>query len=363
VNEKIIVIPVFIPHLGCPHTCVFCNQKKIAGSYKKPTGSQVKKIVETHLNTLKDRKNSFIELAFYGGSFTGIQKELQEELLQAAWELKKSNLINGIRMSTRPDYINFEVIERLKRFEVDTIELGVQSLDLDVLTRSERGHSPLDVRNAVKRLKDAQKKVGIQLMPGLPEDTREKVLITTKEVIKLQPDFVRIYPTVVIKATKLAKWFNTGEFKPWSLEKAVEVSTEMFILFSQANITVIRMGLQATDNLQEGKDLLAGPYHPSFGELVKSRVFRKQLEYLIINKAVENLKNQLVIYCHPKEISQVKGQHQGNLKYFQDNYHMSIKVSPQSGLSLGSIAWENTKNLFCSFFSRREFLDKYRISD
>jgi len=361
VSRKLI-IPVFIPHLGCPHTCVFCNQKKISGSYQQIDVNQVNKIVDKHLKTFHNLSHSFVELAFYGGSFTGIADELQEQLLSLGCKLKRENKIQAIRMSTRPDYINPAIIYRLRKYKVDTVELGVQSLDPFVLQKSERGHSVQAVIEAVKSLKEAEISVGIQLMPGLPGDTEEKVITTTKEVIKLKPDFVRIYPTVVIRETKLADCFQTGKFTPWSLEKAIEVSAKMFILFSRDKITIIRIGLQATENLVEGKDLIAGPYHPAFGELVKARVFRKQIEYLLESKLVKPIKKKLQLYCQPQEISQVKGQGKNNLQYFFDNYQLNLEVLPREGISRGSLACKNIDSGGYFIFSRREFLDRYRIS-
>ncbi|MDK2822165.1 MAG: hypothetical protein PWQ67_1211 [Clostridia bacterium] len=347
--------------MGCPHTCVFCNQKKIAGCYEKPTANFIKQKVFSCLQTFKNVKEAYIEVAFYGGSFTGIEEEIQDELLEVASNLKKANIIHGIRISTRPDYINKRVIERLKKFGVDTIELGVQSLHRDVLNRSQRGHSEHDVIEAVKQLKKINKKVGIQLMPGLPGDTREKVLATTEKVISLKPDFIRIYPTVVIKETLLAEWLAKGNFVPWTLEKAIEITSEMVILFSQTGIPVIRLGLQAAENLQPGRDLVAGPYHPAFGELVKSRIYRKQIEYLLTNTDTNVVDNHLVVFCYYKDISQVKGQKQANLKYFREKFKLVLEVLPKKDLNSGSIAWLTGTGNSLNVFTRREFLEKYRI--
>ncbi len=356
-----IIIPIFIPHLGCPHTCVFCNQKKIAGNFNKPTPQKVTDTVLAYRKTIKGKSDNTIELAFYGGSFTAIEEEFQKQLLQTALKLKESKLIDEIRISTRPDYISPEVINRLVTYQVNTVELGVQSLDPQVLAISERGHSPSSVEKAVIALKEAKRKVGIQLMPGLPLDTREKTLVTAQKVIRLKPDFVRIYPTVVIKQTKLAEMYQKGEFQPWSLEEAIEVGALLYILFSQARIPIIRLGLQATENLCEGKDLVAGPYHPAYGELVKSRVFRKQLKYLIGAIKDSSIKN-LKIYTNPREISQVKGQHKSNVKYIQDKYGIALEISPLANLPPGHLTFFNPSTNSWVVLSRREFLDKYRIN-
>jgi len=346
--------------MGCPHTCVFCNQKKIAGCFKKPSAEYINNLVYSYLESFKDIGNAYVELAFYGGSFTGINVDLQEELLLAASNLKKKKVIAGIRLSTRPDYINPEIISRLKKHSVNTVELGVQSLDNDVLISSQRGHSIGDVEAAVQLLKNSAIQVGIQLMPGLPQDSVAKVLKTTQRVIELEPNFVRIYPTVVIKETQLAQLLDEGLFEPWSLETAVDTSAIMFIMFSKAGIPVIRLGLQATDNLVIGKDLLAGPYHPAFGELVKSRVFRKQLEYLLEGKILLLNNTKLSVFCNCQDISQIKGQKLANILYFQEKYNLNLKVQAREDLEPGSIALRIENNEL-PIFTRREFLDNYRI--
>lgn len=357
--SKVLIIPVFVPHMGCPHTCIFCNQRKIAGSFSEPSPESIRETVHSYRRTFPNVNDAYIELAFYGGSFTGIKAELQEKLLLTAYELKKETLINGIRLSTRPDYIDENIINRLERFGVTTVELGVQSLDEEVLALSQRGHSAKQVEEAVRLLKKSEIKIGIQLMPGLPQDSVEKLLLTTKKVIDLEPDFVRIYPTVVVKETELACQFLKGLYKPWTLEKTIDTVAIMAILFARANIPIIRMGLQSTENLVLGRDLLAGPYHPAFGELVKSRIFRKQIEYLLSgNKLVKN-DDVLVLYCHPSKISQVKGQNQTNIRYLQEKYGIVIKVVAKEDLEPESLACKekNVKKVF----ARRDFLDKYRI--
>lgn len=353
------IVPIFVPHMGCPHTCVFCNQKKIAGSFMGPTAKSIENAVSSYRETFPDIENSYIELAFYGGSFTGIREDIQEGLLSTAYKLKQNNLINGIRLSTRPDYINSEVMDRLIRYGVTTVELGVQSMEEDVLAASQRGHSASQVEEAVGIIKKSGIKVGIQLMPGLPQDSQEKVLRSTLRVIELKPDFVRIYPTVVIKETGLATLYYQGLYKPWTLEAATEIAAIMAILFGQADIPIIRMGLQATDNLILGKDLIAGPYHPAFGELVKSRVFRKQIEYLLQVQKPRTEENTRLLFCHPKELSQLRGQKNENIIYFQHNYNLKLSIIPDENLEKGSIA--SMENNVKKVLTRREFLDEYRI--
>ncbi|NLT95766.1 MAG: radical SAM protein [Clostridia bacterium] len=358
--SRTLIIPIFVPHMGCPHTCVFCNQRKIAGSFMGPTAESVKAMVSTYRETFPDLENAYIELAFYGGSFTGIRDDIQENLLSIALKLKQKHLIDGIRLSTRPDYINPEVMNRLVGFGVTTVELGVQSMDDEVLAASQRGHTAGQVEEAVGLIKKSGIKVGIQLMLGLPKDNREKALYSTRRVIELNPDFVRIYPTVVIRETSLASLYFQGLFKPWTLETAIDTCAIMAILFAQADIPIIRMGLQATDNLLFGKDLIAGPYHPAFGELVKSRIFRHQIEFFLNEYKLGNEENELTLYCHPKELSQLKGQKNENITYFQNNCNIKLSMVPDNNLKQGSIAF--MENCVTKEFSRREFLDKYRIT-
>ena len=356
---KQLVIPIFIPHMGCPHTCAFCNQKKIAGDYKMPDEKFIIETVELYTGAVKTPPG-YIELAFYGGSFTGIDANKQEELLKVAWNLKQQGKIHHVRLSTRPDYINPETIDRLNKYEVGTVELGVQSLDPQVLEFNQRGHFVEDVLKAVKMLKLNNKKVGIQLMPGLPGDSWSKAYKTALLVVEAQPDFVRIYPTVIIKDTQLEEWYRKGYYVPLTLEEAVELSAEMLIVFEKADIPVIRIGLQAQENLREDKDLVAGPYHPAFGELVKSRVFRKKIELLLFVKNTKPLDGEVIIICHPQQISQVKGQNKANIRYFNDKYNLQIKVLPLPSLSLGFLGLSNQGQDHYLIMSRREFYESYR---
>ncbi|MGI6224700.1 MAG: elongator complex protein 3 [Peptococcales bacterium] len=355
-----LIIPIFVSHMGCPHTCIFCNQHKIAGSFREPTKDEIKEKVFKYRSTYPDIENAYVELAFYGGSFTGIRKDLQEELLSTALSLKKEKLIDGIRLSTRPDYITQQIVERLLFYGVTTVEIGVQTLDDEVLTLSQRGHNQSAVENAVGFLKKSGIKVGIQLMPGLPHDSMEKVIQTTMKVIGYKPNFVRIYPTVVIRETELARLFYEGIYQPWPLETTIEIVAMMAILFAQAHIPIIRMGLQAAPNLVIGEDLIAGPYHPSFGELVMSRVFRKQLEFLLTKNILklDSKENNLTIFCHPRDISKIKGQKRSNILYFKEKFNLTLEIIVMDHLPLNSLAW--MENNVTKVFSRRDFLDKYR---
>lgn len=303
------IIPVFVPHYGCPHDCVFCNQNKITGLETDVTESQVKTTIDGYLATFKE--NSFIEVAFYGGSFTAIDFETQKRLLGIPRRYKEEGKINGIRLSTRPDAIDIDILSMLKENLVDTIELGVQSMDPVVLKLSERGHSNEDVFISSRMIKDMGFNLGLQLMTGLPGDSYKKSLESAKKIIALKPDFMRIYPTLVIKGTSLEKMYLEGLYNPQSLEEAVETACDILILAEASDTKVIRIGLQPTDNIQAGKDVIGGPFHPSIRQLVESRVLYKLLTKTVDTGKLPSGKNW-TIFCPIGYSSIVSGQKGAN---------------------------------------------------
>lgn len=272
---KINIIPIFVPHLGCPNDCVFCNQKRITGVNNFDISIVTKKIDE-YLSYFS--VDSPREIAFYGGSFTAIEEDLQKNLLAIAKSYKDKGLINRIRLSTRPDCIDSYVLSYLKDYGVDKIELGIQSTNIKVLDRSKRGHNRASIFEASKLIKEAGFKLGLQQMLGLPGDCEEYSIETTKDIIGLRPDFVRIYPTLVIKNTELEQMYFQGSYKPLSLEEAVDLASKLIMLYENSNIEIIRVGLQATENLQFEKDVVAGPLHDAFRELCESKKLLKVLE-------------------------------------------------------------------------------------
>ena len=265
--QKQYVIPIFVPHLGCPNDCIFCNQKTISGEQKQVTKEDVANTVEYYLSSFKE-DNAYIEIAFFGGSFTGIDVEKQEELLSAAYEFIKQGKVNGIRLSTRPDYIDKEILKRLKKYKVTTIELGVQSSNDYILKRCGRGHTFEDVKNASKLIRRFGFTLGHQMMCGLPESTRLDELNTAKDLAKLKPKIVRIYPVLVLKGTKLAKEYENGEYEPLSCNQAVEICKELYYFFQSKKIQVIRMGLQNTETIDRpekaGSEVIARTLPRSF---------------------------------------------------------------------------------------------------
>ena len=297
-SKNYYIIPVFISHQGCPHQCVFCNQDRIAGVYDEVTAEDVRERIDSYLDTM-NTKNSTIEVSFFGGTFTAIPVIKQKELLAVAREYKNKGLIHKIRLSTRPDAINGYILSYLKEFKVDIIELGVQSLDDNVLRLAGRGHSAYDVENASRLIKAEGFTLGHQIMPGLPGDTKEIDLATIKKSIEMKPDIARIYPALVIKDTPMETMYNRGEYEPYSLDMAVEVSKKMLKLYNAAKVKVIRIGLQPTDTIAEGKDVVAGPFHPAFRELVEGSLICE------IIKEKTNESSDIIIEINSKDISKL----------------------------------------------------------
>ncbi len=324
-SRKHHIIPVFVPHRGCPHDCVFCNQKKVTGRYTDISQREVEDIIEEYLKTIPST-NETLEVAFFGGSFTGIKKEIQMELLEAAKKYKDSGLIDYIRLSTRPDYISHEILDMLNNMGVDIIELGVQSLDSDVLIQSNRGHTVEDVIKSVRLIKSYSFRLGLQMMVGLPRDTKIKTIKTALEIAKLKPDFVRIYPTLVIKDTLLEKAYLNSEYKAVKLADAVDICCDILMIFRYNKIPVIRLGLQPTDNITQGEEVLDGPFHPSIRQLVEAKLYEKILDDFFEDKKLDS--SAIVLRVNKKEVSNIVGQKSSNLKLLRDKYSIKdVKVT------------------------------------
>lgn len=304
------IIPIFVPHSGCPHDCIFCNQKKITGTSKIIRAEDVLETITSYIKTINANRNNhkeetknFIELSFFGGSFTGIPIDYQNELLQVAKEAKDKNIINAIRLSTRPDYINIKILENLKSFGVDIIELGVQSMDEEVLNASERGHCSKDVVEACALIKQYGFELGLQMMVGLPKDNLNKDMATAKQIISLKPDFVRIYPSLVIKDTVLEEMLKDGTYKPLTLLEAVDICKGLYIEFTRNQIPIIRLGLQTTEQINPDGDVVGGPFHPAFRELVESSLLNDMVDKMIMDSFKESI--DLTIRISPRDISKL----------------------------------------------------------
>lgn len=301
------IIPVFVPHLGCPNDCVFCNQRRISGA-QEPAG------VETVKNAIESaaalpRVGAKRQLAFYGGSFTAIPVCQQEALLGAAKEYLDRGEIDAIRLSTRPDAIDGAVLARLKKYGVETIELGAQSMCEEVLLLSGRGHTAKDVADASKQIKAAGFRLILQMMTGLPGDSVERTVDTAKKIIALQPDGVRIYPTVIVRDTALFDLWQVGEYKEHTVADAVEYCAAIVPLFNAADIPVIRLGLNPTDELSGGA-AAGGAYHPALGELVKSRLMLDKMRAALVGVQAGS---RVTLGVNKSRISQAVGQHRGNV--------------------------------------------------
>ena len=333
------IIPIFIPHYGCTHACVFCNQQKIIGRSTPVTAQEVAGIIDQHVQRITQKR--YIEVAFYGGSFTALPLLVQSELLAHAYSALQSGKIHAIRVSTRPDCISDVIVQNLVAYGVSTIELGVQSLDNKVLTASARGHTAADVAVAVHIIKKIGLQCGIQLMPGLPEEDWISLITTVQGVVKLAPDFVRIYPTIVISHTKLAEMYNDGSYIPLKLAEGVARAAFIKILFTRYNILIIRTGLQATEELDNSDVVLAGPYHPAFGEMVDSYLFYLMLAHFAESIGVyKNSVSPILIHHHSRDTSKVRGLSNNNIKKLQQSYKMGCLTLKADGQNLDELMIE-----------------------
>lgn len=324
-------IPIFVPHEGCPFDCIFCNQRKITGTDTCVTGEEISDIIESYIATMP-QNDKYVEAAFFGGSFTGISAEKQVELLEVANRYVKQGKIDGIRLSTRPDYISVEILDRLKRYGVTAIELGVQSMEDDVLVAANRGHTTKAVEAAVALIKKYPFKLGLQMMTGLPGDTDEKSIATAKKIVALKPDFVRIYPTLVVKDTGLERLYLKGEYRPQTVDEAVNLCKKLLLLFRENNIEVIRVALVTTDEICENGAVTAGPFHSAFRELVEGEIyFDEMVKILTDYKGVDKL------CVNPKEISKAVGNKKKNIKRIKEIFGTDIKIVPDDSIEKGMI--------------------------
>lgn len=350
-SKKEYIIPIFIPFLGCPHDCAFCNQVKITNYKDNINKENTIRQINQYLSYFPKNEN-LKEIAFFGGSFTGLDEKVMISYLEIALDYKKKGIIDRIRLSTRPDYINNSILDILKKYEVDVIELGIQSLDNEILNANERGHSKEDSIRASKLIKDYGFKLGHQIMPGLYKDSFDKAIETGLESIKMNPDMVRIYPTLVIKDTKLEKLYKEGLYKPLSLDEAIEISSRLYMIYSYKKIPVIRIGLQPTENINEKKDVVAGPFHPSIRQLVETNIHKIYLEELI-NKY--GLKNKIKIHISNREISIIAGNKKANKNYFYKKYGLVINFENDEN---NFIEYEDKKISYDIENFMREFVEK-----
>ena len=316
---KHINIALFIPDEGCPHRCSFCNQKTITGTGKSPEPGDVISACETALNGKKEVSGG--EIAFFGGSFTAIERGYMLSLLKCAKSYLDRGLFKGIRISTRPDCIDDSILALLKEYKVTSIELGCQSMDDEVLFLNERGHTAAQCENACRLVREYGFELGVQMMTGLFGDTDEKALETAERLIALRPDTARIYPTVVLKNTALERLYDEGRYRAQTLEEAVALCSRLLKMFTQGGVKVIRLGLHSGGGVEE--NYVAGAYHPAFREKCESRLYRENIEKLLSENRVQ--KGEATVFVSPRYLSQAKGQKKENITYFKEHgYNINI---------------------------------------
>ena len=314
---KHINVALFVPDLGCPHRCSFCNQKTISGKQNPISVADIEKAVETALSTADCNEG---EIAFFGGSFTAIDKGYMLELLKKANEYVSRGLFRGIRISTRPDCINEEILDILSSYGVTSIELGCQSMDDEVLIMNNRGHTSDSVVRAAQLIKDYGFEFGVQMMTGLYGSEDSDSLETARRIVAMKPDTVRIYPTVVIKGTRLHELMLTGEFEPKGIDETVELCSEIIPMFENAGIRIIRVGLHSGGGV-EG-DFAGGAYHPALRELCEGRIYYD----IALGKLREKDSGRYLLAVNEKEISKMTGQKKQNLIKLQSlGYDCSVE--------------------------------------
>jgi histone acetyltransferase (RNA polymerase elongator complex component) len=333
---KPFIIPIFLPQAACPHCCIYCHQSKITRRPSKTLDRrEFDAIVETGLASRKRKPDQDTEIAFYGGTFTNLADGLQERLLSWAAEHMGPGRVQSLRLSTRPDALSESRVEHLLAKGVRTLELGIQSLSDTVLTLINRGHTRLEAVQAIHLLKRYPIRMGVQLMVGLPGDSATGFLKTVTEVVSLKPDLVRIYPTLVFAETALSQWFSEGRYRPLPLEEAIALCSQALNLFESAGIPVIRLGLQDHPEMNPEKGLLAGPFHPAFGSLVRGYGFLKKLRQGLALQG-KNLSSK-VLYVSPGDAGYLFGHQRQNLNLLMQNTGLSgLTIRPDSNLSPGN---------------------------
>lgn len=324
-GKKHFNIPIFIPEAACPFQCLYCNQSKISGQLQIPGQSEIITTIEEYLSTMPS-EDVEVQLAYFGGNFTGLDIEEQEGYLSLVQPYIENSKISGIRLSTRPDYISNKILDLLKKYNVTSIELGAQSMDEEVLKLSKRGHTAFDTKNASRMIKDYEFELGLQMMIGMPGDTFEKSLYTAKRIVELGASNTRIYPTLVIKDTQLEKMYTEGEYEPLQLDEAIRWSKELVKVFEQGNLRILKLGLHPSENLISGDDLVAGPFHRSFRELVLTEIWSDILIPLINNNG-----EQVFIHVAPDQLNFAVG-YQGKNRALLEQQFKSVKFRVDESL-------------------------------
>lgn len=335
-KKRQVSIPIFVPHGGCPHRCSFCDQRRTSHRMTMPAAALVRDTVMRYRATITPQVER-VELAFFGGSFTALPSDQRSAYLAAAASCRSEGLVDAIRLSTRPDAIDGEILAELSRHGVSTVELGVQSFDDEVLRFARRGHGAQDSRVAARAIVEGGFDLVIQLMPGLPRDTDERSLASAREAASLGPAAVRIYPTVVLDGTDLADRYRRGEFVPLGLDEAIERCADCCAVFDDAGIPVIRLGLHPLDP-SEVSSVLAGPYHPAFGHLVRCRQRRRELMGRLA-AGPWRPGDAVIIRVPQEQIGQYRGPTGETAAELAAHFQFSslvIEAAPISGLQIGA---------------------------
>lgn len=335
-DKRLFIVPIFIPHAGCPHSCVFCNQCIITEKADSlPSIKRIKIEIDRFLN-YRQPLHAQPQISFYGGTFLGLDDQTIQDLLHVAESYVTREQAASIRFSTRPDSITTPKLDLIRNFSIRTIELGVQSMDDDVLQRSRRGHTSDDTRNAIDLLKQTGYAIGAQLMIGLPGQNEASAMDTARQIANLNPDFVRIYPTLVLKDSLLESWFRKGIYEPMSLPVAVNQAKGIYTIFQKKDIPVIRMGLQTSEGLHKDNDVVVGPYHPAFGHLVHSELFFDKASVKLSLK-VPPIKT-VTIRVHPKSIPKMRGLKNSTIKRLKSSFRIgSLRLEGDTTLAKNDV--------------------------
>jgi len=331
------IIPVFLPHHGCPHRCIFCNQTAITGLPDTlPSPAKLKFGIDEFLE-FKTKQRHPVQIAFYGGNFLGLEPGYIKDVLAEATRFVVAGKVDGIRFSTRPDTIDPQRLNILKPFPIAAIEIGAQSMDDQVLSAANRGHTAADTEKGVTLLKSNNYEVGIQMMVGLPGDDEAKSLATGRAIAALGPGFVRIYPTVVVAGSLLAELYRKGDYMPWPLDRCVTLVKKLYLGFQDNNIAVIRMGLQPSKDLEKDATVLAGPYHPAFGHLVYSEIFIDNAAAALASE--KDNYDTVTLKVHPRSISKMRGLNNNNVEILKRKFQIkSLHILPDPAVAENSLA-------------------------
>ena len=335
--EKHFIIPIFLPHQGCPHRCVFCQQQTITNYLgKQPTPDEIRNTIELAIRSKQFSAKKPKEVAFYGGTFTSLPIRSMTTMLGTVKPYIEKGIIQSTRLSTRPDSLSEDKLTILESFGVSTVELGVQSMDDGVLLLSNRGHTSQDTVNAFKILKRRGFTVGAQLMPGLPGDSQEIFMDTIEKVIDLRPDMARLYPTLVIRGTKLAQWYKQGRYAAMGLKDTINVCKEACIRLENAGIPVIRIGLMSSPSLLKKGEIIAGPWHPSLGFLVRSAIHLEKIRPCL---PVMGGKKNILLHAPHKEIPLLVGYKKSGMRHIEAVTGSVIKdIIPDDTIPCGEVA-------------------------